>query len=163
MLLLATLFVSLIIASFFGHVIHWTLHQRWAGIAHRAHMEHHLELYPVGKLVSDRYKAAKWFHRGPLLFTPPLLVILGAACGLLWLFSAPIYLLGVLAPVLVGYGLVNDYFHDSFHLRKHWLNRYPWYKRLKVLHFVHHHNMAVNYGILSFAWDKVFGTAALSD
>jgi sterol desaturase/sphingolipid hydroxylase (fatty acid hydroxylase superfamily) len=163
MLLLFTFIASLVIASFFGHVIHWALHQRWTGPAHAGHMEHHLDLYPVGKLTSDKYLAAKWFHRGPLLFTPPLLVILGAASGLLCLVGAPLWMVGVLGPVLVGYGLVNDYFHDSFHLRKHWLNRYKWYKRLRRLHFLHHHNMTVNYGILSFVWDRVFGTAALPD
>lgn len=158
MLLLVTLFISLFISTFFGHAIHWSLHQRWSGVFNRAHLEHHLSLYPPGKLVSDRYRQAMWFHRGTLLFTPPLIVILGAACGLLWLVSAPLWLACVLSPVLVGYGLANDYVHDSTHIRKHWLNRFSWYKRVRKLHFIHHRDMTVNYGVITFIWDRVFGT-----
>jgi hypothetical protein len=158
MLFIAVLVASLVIASFFGHVVHWLLHQRWTGIMHRAHMEHHLELYPPGHLTSDKYKAAKWYHRGPLLFTPPLIIILGAAGGLLWWAGAPHWVVWVLGACLVGFGLVNDYFHDSFHVRKHRLNRYKWYKRLRRIHFVHHHQMGKNFGIFWFGWDQIFGT-----
>jgi sterol desaturase/sphingolipid hydroxylase (fatty acid hydroxylase superfamily) len=158
MLFLLVLLVSLVVASFFGHAIHWSLHRSWTGPAHRGHMEHHLELYPVGKLTSDRYRPAKWFHRGPLLFTPPLIVILGVTGGLLWCIGAPFWVLGVFGASLVGYGLFNDWFHDSFHLRKHRLMRFRWYRRLRKLHYLHHHDMGVNYGIVSFAWDRVFGT-----
>lgn len=160
MLFLAVLIASIVTASFFGHVIHWLLHQRWTQIFHRAHMEHHLELYPPGKMTSDTYKAARWYHRGPLLFTPPLILILGAAGGLLWWAHAPLWCLGVFGVSIIGYGLLNDYFHDSFHVRRHPWNRYKWYKQLRILHFVHHHQMDRNFGIFNFIWDRIFGTMA---
>jgi hypothetical protein len=155
---LVTLVASLILASFFGHVVHWLIHQEWMGPAHRGHMEHHLDLYPPGKLVSDRYLAAKWYRSGPLLFTPPLLLILGAVGGLMWALGLPLWTVAVLGVCLVGFGLVNDYFHDSFHIRKHPLNHFKWYKRLRRLHFQHHYDMTVNYGIVFFDWDRVFKT-----
>jgi sterol desaturase/sphingolipid hydroxylase (fatty acid hydroxylase superfamily) len=158
MLFLFVLVVSLVCASFFGHVIHWSLHQPWTGPAHRGHMEHHKVLYPPGKLVSDRYKPSKWYHSGPLLFTPPLFFLLAVFGGILWLCHAPIWTLAVFGGSLVGFGLVNDWFHDSFHLRKHGLLRFKWYRQLRVLHYFHHHDMKVNYGIVSFVWDRAFGT-----
>jgi sterol desaturase/sphingolipid hydroxylase (fatty acid hydroxylase superfamily) len=162
MLFIVTLLVSLVLASFFGHWIHYALHQPWTGPAHRGHMEHHLSLYPPGKLTSDKYLSSKWYHNGPLLFTPPLVFLLLVFGGILWLCHAPLWMLLVFGVSLVGFGLVNDACHDSFHQRKHWLNRYTWYKRLRKLHFRHHRDMSCNFGIMSFAWDRVFGTARTS-
>jgi sterol desaturase/sphingolipid hydroxylase (fatty acid hydroxylase superfamily) len=158
MLFFVTLLVSLLVASFFGHVVHWALHQRQAGIFYRAHREHHVDLYPPGKLVSDSYRSAKWCHRGPVLFTLPLLVILGAACGLLWLLAAPWWTSVVFSGVLVGYGFFNDYVHDSFHLRRHPWVRFAWFRRARKLHLLHHVNTGSNFGIVSFGWDRAFGT-----
>lgn len=161
MIYLLMFLVSLIIATFFDHVVHWALHQRWAGIAHRAHMEHHLELYPPGNLSSDTYRVAKWYHRGALLFTPPTLAILGAAGGLVWLTRAPWWVLAVFAGFVVSFALVNDWFHDSFHVRKHPLMRFRWYRKLRKLHYLHHNDMATNFGIVTLAWDVAFGTATM--
>jgi len=44
MLFAITLIASLIVASFFGHVVHWLIHQKWMGPAYRGHMEHRLHL-----------------------------------------------------------------------------------------------------------------------
>jgi sterol desaturase/sphingolipid hydroxylase (fatty acid hydroxylase superfamily) len=158
MLALFVLLGSLVIASFFGHVIHWALHQRWSGAFNRAHMEHHQELYPPGRLTSIEYRAAKWQHRGALLFTPPLLIILATFGGLLWWAGAPPWAVWVLGGCLVGFGLLNDYVHDAFHVRRHWLQRFKHYRAVRILHFVHHHDMGCNYGIFWLGWDKVFGT-----
>jgi len=163
MLLLLTILASFVIASFFGHVVHWAIHQKWAGPAYKGHMEHHLDLYPVGKLTSDKYRTAKWYHSGPLLFTPPLLVILAVFGGLLWVLGAPHWMVGVLGICIIAFALFNDYVHDSFHVRKHAWGHFKWYKRLRRLHFLHHHDMTVNYGIISFVWDRVFGSAALPE
>lgn len=148
----------LLLAGLFGHLVHWALHQPWAGVFHRAHMDHHLVQYPPGDLTSDRYRTVNWRHSGTFLFTPPLLAILGAVGGLLWGLGAPAWVLVTLGITLVGFGLVNDYVHDSFHVRRHPLNRYGWYRRLRRLHFVHHVDMGSNYGIVTMVYDRVFGT-----
>lgn len=150
--------VSLVIATFFGHFIHWALHQRWTGPAYRGHMEHHLELYPPGNLTSEKYRSAKWYHSGPFLFTPAAIVILGTVGGLLWALETPLWAIVVFGVTLVGFGLLNDWVHDSQHVTNHWASRFEWFRRARTLHFKHHRNMKSNFGIMFFGWDRVFGT-----
>lgn len=157
-LFLLVLALSLATASFFGHVVHWLLHQRWSGPAFRAHMEHHWALYPPSDLVSDTYRSPRWYNNGTFLFTPPFVVILGAVCGLaLWL-GAPLWSLVTFGVVMLAFSLGNDAVHNTYHTRSRWLMRFGWYGRLRVLHYVHHHNMGKNLGIANFAWDRVFRT-----
>lgn len=159
LLFFIVLFVSIVLASLFGHGIHWALHQRWLGPAHRGHMEHHLQLYPPSSLISTAYKAAKWHHRGPVLFTPAFLVILGAAWGLSSALGAPLWIAATFGAVMLVFGLFNDLVHDSFHVDSHFLQRaLPDYARMRERHFIHHRNMRRNFGIVSFVWDRVFGT-----
>jgi hypothetical protein len=56
------------------------------------------------------------------------------------------------------FGLANDYLHDVFHLREHWLFQYRWCRRLRGKHFAHHVHMGTNFGIVTTAWDAVFRT-----
>lgn len=149
---------SFVITTFFGHVIHWALHQRWTRLFYRSHMEHHLMQYPPKSLTSSTYRLPSRGATGFVLFTPAFLVILGVTGGLLWLFGLPLWILAVLGPVMLGYGLFNDHVHDEFHIEGSWLNRFKWYKRLQAAHFAHHRNMKIHYGIVSLFWDKVFGT-----
>lgn len=152
--------VSLVLASFFGHVVHWALHQPWTGIAHKGHMQHHEVFYPPGRMVSDSYQAPPWYHNSSLLFTPPLLALVGIVGTVLWLCGAPMVGLAVFAAAMVSFALINDAVHDSFHLRKQPLARFGWYRRLRKLHYVHHRNMTVNFGVINFTWDQVFRTKA---
>lgn len=153
------LIISLILSSLFGHAIHWILHQRWSGPAHRGHMEHHLELYPPTSLTSPAYKAAKWYHQGPVLFTPAFLILLGAACGLTYTLVIPTWLTITFGLTMFTFGLFNDFMHDSFHIEHHFLhNLVPGYDKMRERHFLHHRNMRRNFGIVSFFWDRVFGT-----
>lgn len=158
MLFVFVLLLSLVVASFFGHAVHWALHQKWSGFFNRGHMQHHNELYPPGKLVSDEYRQPKWHNNGLFLFTPPTLVILGAAGGLLRLCGAPWWALAVLGTVIIGFAFANDYVHDSYHLRRHWLNEFRWYRSARILHFLHHSSTDKNFGIFFFGWDSVFKT-----
>lgn len=158
MLFLLVLAVSLVVSSLFGHFIHWAIHQRWSGVFYRSHMEHHLELYPPGNLLSGVYKKAKWYHRGIFLFTPAFLVILGTAGGLMWWAGAPIWMLVTFGATMLGFGLLNDFVHDSTHIWNHWLGMFKWFKRARRAHFAHHRNMKKNFGIFYFGWDKLFGT-----
>lgn len=150
--------VSLLLSSFFGYWIHRALHSKWLRLLNRGHLEHHLEHYPPGRLISDEYRHAKWFNSGPFLFTPPLLVLLAVTGGLLWLFGLPLWMLGVFGATMVGFGLINDAIHDSFHLSGTWLRHFKFWGKLRAQHFAHHHDMKRNFGIVSFEWDKLFKT-----
>jgi len=159
MLFLLTLLTSIVIASFLGHLTHWAIHQRWSGPAHRGHMDHHLKQYPPTSLTSmGKYKSAKWYHSGPFLFTPVFLIILAAAGGLAYTLEVPLWAVATLGVTLLTYGLGNDWVHDTFHVQDHWLSQFSWYRRKREEHYVHHRNMRRNFGIVSFTWDRVFGT-----
>lgn len=151
-------FLSYTVTSLLGYFVHWAIHQRWSGRIHKAHMAHHLELYPPGKLVSEEYRHAgsqSTVHTFlvaflPLLLLPVILMLVGVISLVNCAFA-------VCAMVIVG--LLNDVIHDSFHVKHHWLSKViPGYDRMRQLHFVHHINMRRNFGIYSFTWDKVFKT-----
>jgi sterol desaturase/sphingolipid hydroxylase (fatty acid hydroxylase superfamily) len=152
--------VSLVLSNFLGYWIHRALHQKWAGPFHRAHMQHHLELYPPGKLTSVKYRNAHWYNRGPFLFTPPFLVIVAVALGIARLLHAPMWTVAEIATIFVAFGFLNDWVHDTFHLRRHPLQKLRYYRRARIAHFVHHVDMSKNYGIVAFEWDRAFGTMA---
>lgn len=156
--LLVVFTLSLILASFLGHVVHWALHQNWMGPFKKGHMQHHTSLYPPGDLVSEKYRSAKWYHSGPLLFAPAFFVIMTVAGVITWFLCWPAWVTVTLCSVLLGYGFFNDAVHDSFHIIMHPLERFEWWKKARELHFLHHRNMKVNFGIAHFGWDKVFKT-----
>lgn len=147
-----------IITAFLGYVVHWAIHQPWSGTAHEAHRRHHVELYPPGDLISDKYRSAGakstvWTFLA--LFSPVVVAPFVAwAMGKLT-FTQAITIVATMALV----GLANDSIHDSFHVRDHWMSRViPGYHKMRERHFIHHVNMKKNFGIYSFTSDKIFGT-----
>lgn len=158
MVSLLLLAASVAVGSFVGYFAHRALHQEWTGPFYKGHMEHHLEQYPPDSLISDTYLKPKWYHSGIMLFAPAAAAVLGVAgvLGHLVGLSVDAYL--TFAVGTVAFGLVNDYVHDSFHLRKHWLQMVPGYNTLRELHFQHHVDMTKNYGIVTLLWDSVFKT-----
>ena len=152
--------VSLVMSNFLGYWIHRALHQKWAGPFYRAHMQHHLDLYPPGKLTSTRYRQAHWHNRGTLLFTPALLVIVCVAAAVAHLLHAPMWTVFEISGMFVAFGLLNDWVHDTTHLRRHFLQKFKYYRRIRIAHFLHHIDMRKNFGIVSFEWDRAFGTRA---
>ena len=155
--LLVALAVTFVVVSFMGQVMHWVLHQKWSGFMNETHMEHHLVLYPMGSLVSEKYKTAGkrsgtfvfTIALSPLLLTPFVLGLLGV---LTWPTTLACF------GLMVGYGLLNDAIHDSFHITRSVWRWWPGYKRLRRLHLLHHNDMTKNYGIFMFVWDKLFRT-----
>jgi len=72
-----TIIISYLFSTFFGYVIHWSLHQSWMGLFYKAHLSHHLEMYPPNDYKSDTYR-----HAGKnstpiyfLIIASPLLII----------------------------------------------------------------------------------------
>ncbi len=158
MFTIAALILSVVVASFVGYFVHRAIHKPWTGPLHRGHMEHHLEVYPKERLTSESYELKKWYHSGPVLFTPAAVVVIllgGSAC---WLAGIPLMSFAAFSGGLVAFGFLNDYVHDSFHLRRHWLQRFRHYRRLRRWHFKHHVDMTKNFGIVDMMWDHVFKT-----
>jgi sterol desaturase/sphingolipid hydroxylase (fatty acid hydroxylase superfamily) len=155
---LLVLVLSLVFASFFGHAVHWAIHQRWTGPIYRAHMDHHLKQYPPSDLLSEKYRYAAWHNSGTLLFTPPMVVIMVSMLGFLWLLGATAWIMVTFALTMLTFALINDYVHDSTHIIDHPLTRFKWYMKLRTTHFQHHFNMKRNFGIVLFTWDRLFGT-----
>lgn len=155
---LLTALVTYLITSLLGYVVHWAIHQRWVGRAYEAHRAHHIDLYPPGRLISEKYLSAgkqSTVYTFLLAFSP--LLILPVVMYFVGWFSLGMTVAAIAAMAAVG--LLNDLIHDSFHVRNHWLSRViPGYSRMRELHFVHHVNMKRNFGIYSFIWDKVFKT-----
>lgn len=155
---LACAIASYLVTSFLGYIVHWMMHQRWAGPLRVAHMAHHIVLYPPKNLMSESYRSAGssssvWTFLAVLipLMLLPVALALG---GVISLWSAG---LAVIAMALVG--ITNDIIHDSFHVIDHPLSKViPGYKRMQELHFVHHRNMKRNFGIYSFVCDRLFKT-----
>lgn len=158
---LFTVIISYLITSLFGYVVHWALHQTWAGQFNQAHMTHHLTLYPPEDFSSNTYRNAgkdsspKFFAIAalPLIVIPIILGFLGVL---------PIYLVLTILVVEGLVGLLSDRLHDYFHITNHWLTRIPGVRFIFAewvrLHRQHHVDMGTNYGIFSFHWDRLFKT-----
>jgi sterol desaturase/sphingolipid hydroxylase (fatty acid hydroxylase superfamily) len=135
-----------------GYVLHRLLHSRWTGSLNRAHMAHHLVKYPPRDFLSPSYR------RTGSDSTLLRFVIAGVAVALLVALLFPLALSLPLLAELALIGGVNAYVHDSLHVDGHWLERYPWYRKWRQTHFVHHVDMTKNFGIVSFWADWVAGT-----
>jgi hypothetical protein len=150
---------------------HWMLHQPWSGPLYRAHyVGHHKRDYPVATLRRDRYSASGgsgWFeNNGELIFGLPVLGLILAA---FWLFSrgTAVSLTAVVLWVLV----TGEVAHSSYHLNDNpeshpdipvWLHRrvvqLPCYRKLQMLHDIHHGKRDRNFGFCDFQMDRLFGT-----
>lgn len=155
---LLVLALAVVVGSFVGYFFHRLIHKEWTGPLYRGHMEHHLTLYPKERLTSEKYELKEWYNSGPVLFTPAAvaLIMVGALVG--WVLGVSWFDFFVFAGALVGFGFLNDYVHDSFHLREHWLQKFSYYRKLRRWHFQHHFDMAKNFGIVVMKWDDVFKT-----
>ena len=120
-------------------------------------MTHHVKLYPQSDLLSDTYRNPGKDNT-TFIFTPLLVVSFLLLEGVLRHFGASIALLCILTVEGLIVGILHDYMHTLFHLRKTFLNRYQWFLRLRELHFIHHKHMQRNLGIFWFGWDHVMGS-----
>jgi sterol desaturase/sphingolipid hydroxylase (fatty acid hydroxylase superfamily) len=113
------------------------------------HYEHHEVFYPVEKLRGhDTYMDAKswtWYAVGVVTSAIVLLTLPHS--------SALFVLLGAWA---YAWGLTL-HMHTAFHVRKHCLWRFKWFRRIARLHDIHHYDNC-NYGICLFFMDRIFGT-----
>lgn len=148
-----------LLTTFFGYVVHRSLHQTWTGNLHKSHMAHHLKFYPANDFFSDKYRDAGVdntvrifaFAAIPVVALPFVLYFIG-------LLSLTLTIIILVEMGIIGF--LHDFLHDSFHITNHYLNRVPvigsWFKKLINLHQAHHFDMNKNFGIFSFTWDKIF-------
>lgn len=157
MSILITILITIIASTLFGHIVHWSLHQRWMGRFNSAHMTHHIKLYPPEDYTSDVYRSAgknsttRFFAVAaiPLILIPVVLAITGIVS---------MSIAGIILVVEAVMGFLHNYIHDAFHVNNHWLNKVPGFSRWNKIHYIHHVDMTKNYGIFTFFWDRLFGT-----
>ena len=145
---------SAVLTDLAGYWLHRMIHQRWSGPMYRAHMTHHLVLYPPGKMFSERYQSAGWDSLA-LWFSPFFVLLVGGY-----------FLLGGPHPWVAAAGalasaMASSYAHDMTHIRGSFMWRwFGWTKDISVRHHTHHYKMRKNYGILVPWWDVMFRTRA---
>lgn len=159
--ILLTALITFFVSSLFGYVLHRVLHQNWAGHLYQKHMVHHKKLYPSTDFASDKYRSAGkdntvivfWIISSPLIIAPIIMWLVG--CMPLLMAFTVLIVEGIVA-------FINNYLHDSFHIKDHWLYRVPLFSNIfrywVYLHRLHHIKMNTNFGIFSFIFDRLFKT-----
>lgn len=144
-----TILITYIIVSLFGYFSHKALHKPFMGRFYKSHMVHHLEKYPHKDFVSEIYRFAGkddafWIFAIislPILFIPIVLMA----------FGLPLYLAIISIIEMLQVAFLNDYIHNSYHIKNHYLSRAPFirhlYFRLQYIHYLHHRNMQRNFGM----------------
>jgi sterol desaturase/sphingolipid hydroxylase (fatty acid hydroxylase superfamily) len=157
MFIIVILISAWIIMILLGHLAHMAFHQKWAGIFHQAHLNHHNIQYPPSDMLSEKYRNAGTDNTTiyfAIIFSP---LIIGNI--LLTIFG--------IVPIIIGVGiflemltvsLLNIFIHDALHITNGFWHRFKFFKNLQKLHFVHHIDQTKNFGIFNFFWDKAFGT-----
>jgi hypothetical protein len=157
MIYLAVFIFVLILGTFLGYIFHRMFHASWSGRFYKAHMTHHQKLYPANDFYSDSYRDPgkdNTFWLFLAAFTP-----LGIATALLMVFGVISISIGLVAIGTMSFiGFINNSLHDSFHLRKSFWHRFWFFDRLQKLHYIHHVDMTMNFGIFNFTWDKLLKT-----
>ncbi len=156
-MILITILLTFIMITFFGFTLHYCLHRPFMGKFYQMHLTHHFKLYPPENFTSDKYldpgkdnTVIIFLLMGsPLILLP---IVLFAA----HIISLPILITAMLSMAL--FGIPNNFLHDAFHIKHHWLRKYQWFAKLTDLHFQHHINIKSNYGIYFFGWDRLFGS-----
>jgi hypothetical protein len=158
---LLTVLITYIATTLFGYIVHWTLHQEWAGTFNNSHMTHHLKLYPPEDYLSDKYRSAgKDDTTITFAFASVPMVALPIVLGVFGILTWPLVVTAVIVELLLGF--LHHYIHNAFHIKDHWMGRVPVLRDIfqvwNRLHYLHHVDMRTNYGIFVFHWDRLFRT-----
>jgi sterol desaturase/sphingolipid hydroxylase (fatty acid hydroxylase superfamily) len=151
-----TCLITLVVSSFFGHWVHWSLHQHWTRKLNQKHMTHHEKLYPANDYLSLTYRDSGKDNTVFIFFVLSLPVILTPiVLGILGIISLPIVITAFLT--MAAFSFASNYFHDAFHIRNHWINNFSMFRSWNTLHYEHHIDQNKNFGIVFFGWDRLFG------
>lgn len=118
-----------------------------------AHIHHHYVAYPAEKIrrSGDYISSNSWSWYVLAAFVSILVLGISYVVG---------QLLGGIAVILCGalYGkYVINTMHEAFHISRHPLDFFAWFRRLRLYHDIHH-LINGNYGIVFMTMDRVFGT-----
>lgn len=75
----------------------------------------------------------------------------------------PVFLATVVCITVVATFVAHVYLHEQFHLEKSVLLKFRWFKKYKEIHRVHHEDQSRNFGVISFACDRIMGTLVVPD
>jgi sterol desaturase/sphingolipid hydroxylase (fatty acid hydroxylase superfamily) len=149
------IWLTIPLAFVFMHLSTYWIHRWLHATEQREHEAHHWEIYPPSNFLSYRYEnPSHWatLYQFLVYGGPVALAFLAVSYWLGW------------APALHGLGsclalgFADQYLHDAVHIRGHWLERFSWFRRLRLLHVTHHLDPESNYGICLFFADRVFRT-----
>lgn len=148
---------SCVFTLFWGYWSHKIMHSNIIPFISYAHNDHHYEQYPIRDLISLKYRDSgrnNSTYYFILLFSPYIAIML-----LLCFFSTTGFLMGVSLFIgMVITGLLNDKIHEAFHLHDSIWHSFPGFRRLQMLHFMHHYRTNSNMGIFFMGFDRLFGT-----
>ena len=88
-----------------------------------------------------------------------ILILVGG--GLIYSFYKEWISWMLLLAIYVPLGLTftwNWWIHSAYHQKDHFLNSYAWFQNDRRIHFQHHINPRVNYGIATHFMDEIFET-----
>jgi sterol desaturase/sphingolipid hydroxylase (fatty acid hydroxylase superfamily) len=157
----ATLAVACVAVCLFGYGSHRFLHDPRAGSLHRKHLTHH-QIYTATDFSSDTYRSAGKDNSAVLfgVMSVPLL-LLPIVLHLMKKMSLGLTVATLGEMLFLGW--LHDYLHDAFHITNHRLTKFGFFRKWIGLHIRHHQNTQTNFGIFSFALDKLFGSFSDAD
>jgi len=155
------------IGSFF--IWHILAHQKWTGLMHQYHMEHHFVAFPPkyffgNPKIKQEEKEYDWrdylplarfksigtvAHDGPMYVLAIIVLVVAYKLG-----ASKASLYGGMFELMVV-GTIGVYLHNSFHVKNHWLEQFQWFHELRALHYIHHlGNTNHNFAVMNFSIDK---------
>lgn len=159
-------------AEVIGYFIHRVMHNEKIPWLSRAHMDHHLRLYPPGSpMRTEEYKYPKHATKIGIGFEwlIPAALALGIFVLCLSLLGVGALYQAVAVAASIGWAvIIFNYLHDGMHKTGFWLSKNSlfksWFSKSTKLHDIHHlyitdlGRMDANYGIVFHFMDKIFGT-----
>lgn len=150
---IATLLLAgVLLAETIGPLWHIAKHKGWLGKTFREqHIRHHVDHYPSHRVIASAGESQYLIAGEWNMYVLAGIVVAGI------FFFLP---LESALPVALGAavdGVLTDYAHRAFHLKRNPLDRFQWYKTLARLHRIHHQVWG-NFGVLFFLIDRLYGT-----
>lgn len=141
-------------ASFMQTAFHRALgHGAFGGWIRARHVGEHHSIYTGARLELPRYsddeKSLSMFY-----LAPGCLLILAFFLMFPFAFAA-----GFAAGAVLSF-LAHIYLHAQYHLSDALFENHAWFRRLRALHRVHHHDHNRNFAVIDLYWDKLMGTFA---
>jgi sterol desaturase/sphingolipid hydroxylase (fatty acid hydroxylase superfamily) len=130
---------------------YWLGHRRVGGVFFRNHINFHHRYYARGHLASAAYKGQEG-NNTPFFIVPTVLA------GATAFFLLPLALFLAMTLTAAASFYAHVYFDKAYHVEGSPLERFPWFRRMRQLHFVHHLHANSNFAVIDFFWDRLLGT-----